>query len=243
MSYVSEILADNPIAYWRLGETVGPIAFDSAGINDALYVDTPTLNRPSLIATHSDGSVLLNSTTEYVDCGNDASVQVNTGTIEAWLKTTENLPFRGVFVKQFAFSLFVNSGTLIAFDFTPGQIRSSGVAVNDGAPHHVALAFGGGTGQLYVDGVPAGAGFVYNVLNHTQNVFLGYGNAGGQFFGGTLDECALYGTKLNAARIAAHYAEAFAQPRRVEKRGVYSPILDRRGVHRPIIVKRGVADP
>jgi hypothetical protein len=217
MSYVNEVLADSPLAYWRLGEASGPDAFDSSGNGfDAIYDGNPTLGEPGLIVLDADSSCRFNGSTQDVDCTNTALLQISTGTIEAWIKTSDSATFRAIMVKQFAYNMFVTSGVLMTFDYPVGQQRSSGVTINDNQPHHVALTFGGGTGQLYVDGAAAGASFTFNVLNHTQKLFLAFGNAGGQFMTGTLDECAVYSAKLSAARIAAHYEEGTAVIRRLE---------------------------
>lgn len=44
MSYQSEVLADSPIAYFRLSETGGATTADDLGSanNDGIYLNTPT---------------------------------------------------------------------------------------------------------------------------------------------------------------------------------------------------------
>lgn len=55
-AYVDEVLADNPIAYWRLGEESGTVANDLGTVGaTGTYVNV-TIGEPSLIATDPDNT-------------------------------------------------------------------------------------------------------------------------------------------------------------------------------------------
>ena len=45
-AYQDEVLADNPVAYYRFEETSGTTAFDTANSNDGSYVNGVLLNQP-----------------------------------------------------------------------------------------------------------------------------------------------------------------------------------------------------
>lgn len=49
--------SQNPIAYWRLGESAGPTAFDETGNHDGTYTGTPGFSQPGLISSDPDTSI------------------------------------------------------------------------------------------------------------------------------------------------------------------------------------------
>ena len=54
---------------------------------------------------------------DFVNCGNSASVQISTGTVEAWIKTANaGTSFRSIVTKGGAWSLFLQDNILIAYD-------------------------------------------------------------------------------------------------------------------------------
>ena len=213
MTYRDAILGTpGLISYWRLGERAGTIAADEKALQAGAYTGGYTLDQGSLIDSDANPAVLFDGTTGYVACTNHASYQVATGSIEAWVRTTDTGTFKAIVAKQLAYAMFVDAGVLKAYDWTGAALRSSGVTVNDGKRHHCVLTFGGGTGQLYVDGVVAGASFAYTVSAQTAQLIIGYGNAVNQFISGTVDEAAVYSTTLSAATVAAHYAAGVGAP-------------------------------
>lgn len=54
-TYDSAVIADSPVNYWKLIETSGTSAADSAGTNTGTYVNAPTLNQSSAVMA-PDGS-------------------------------------------------------------------------------------------------------------------------------------------------------------------------------------------
>ena len=52
MTYASEVLADTPLAYYRLGEASGTTLVDSSGnARDGTYAGSPTLGAASLLVS------------------------------------------------------------------------------------------------------------------------------------------------------------------------------------------------
>src|SRR5205085_1925088 len=118
----------------------------------------------------------------YISAGNAANLQISTGTIDAWVQTTDlrtnlNGNFHGILVKQFAYGLFVRNGNLVAFDWGSSTTRDTGVFIADGQFHHVAMTFqsgvAGGT-RIYVDGALALTTTI-TVLNQGQPLDIGAG--------------------------------------------------------------------
>src|SRR5262249_49076075 len=56
-NYATEVIADRPIAWWRLGESSGLLAADARCSQDAYYEGGPALAEPGLLAHSSDTAV------------------------------------------------------------------------------------------------------------------------------------------------------------------------------------------
>ena len=90
-SYRTEVLADNPSGYWRLGEASGTVAFDeTANHLNGAYKNGVGLGMPGAVATDTN-------TAAFFDGGNDRvewtdlpglDPRTNDFTIEGWVKTS-----------------------------------------------------------------------------------------------------------------------------------------------------------
>ncbi len=84
-SYNAAVLADSPLAYWRLGETSGTTAADSSGNNrSGSYVASPSLNQPGALAGDTNRAVGFNGSSQYVNVPYVAALNPAQLTVEAW---------------------------------------------------------------------------------------------------------------------------------------------------------------
>src|SRR5262249_54513852 len=82
--YSSVVLADNPIGYWRLGETSGPTAFDSSGLgHNGTYTGGVTLGVPGAIVDDPNTAARFNGSTGYVAVPGGPFNMANNFTLEA----------------------------------------------------------------------------------------------------------------------------------------------------------------
>ena len=193
------------VSYWRLGESSGTSAADTKGGNAGTYSGSVTLGAAGAVAGNTAASF---GGGGFVNLGNDASLQLGSGTIEAWIKTTgAGSSYRGIVVKQFAWSMFLYENVLVVYDWTVGQ-RNTGVNLADGAWHHVATTFQNGVAngtKVYVDGVER-LTTTLTVLNQGTGLAIGSGSTYAvQLFNGTIDEVAVYNTVLTPEQIRSHY--------------------------------------
>ncbi|MEW8693502.1 MAG: LamG domain-containing protein, partial [Candidatus Thiodiazotropha endolucinida] len=86
--YSEVIIADNPIAYWKLDQTTGSVAVDSIAANDATLIGNPTRNNPSGVPYDDGASLLLNGLDQYIELPNTGLLDLQSFTFEAWLKRT-----------------------------------------------------------------------------------------------------------------------------------------------------------
>ncbi len=207
-TYQDVVLADNPVGYWRLGETSGTNAknIGSNGI-DGTYGGGFTLAQSSGLTGSSDFSTGFDGVSGSVNFTNPASLQLGIGTMEAWVKTTDSAVIKGILVKQSAYSIFIAGGKMAMYDWTGNMLRDSGAFINDNIWHHVAASFQSGVVNgtiLYVDGAQKLATTM--APNNQGNPLLAAsGNAGGQYIIGSVQETAVYNTILTPAQILAHY--------------------------------------
>jgi len=223
VTYSSEVLADSPGLFLRLGEASGTTAEDDSGNNrDGSYVASPTLGVTGALTADANTAVTLNGTTQYVEIANAAWQNTSALTVEAWIKTTGTSVYS-------VWDRDSSTGTQRVFNFnvneTAGKLRfyrlynaaGSFVAdsvtstrnVNDGLWHHVAITYDGTTCVMYIDGVVEKTATMSGGIRSTSTTPLRVGaksiTTPSQFFNGSMDEAAYYTSALTAERIAHHY--------------------------------------
>ena len=213
--YASEVLADNPIAYYRFEETSGPTAFDTtANGNDGTYTNGVALDQTSAPglgrAARFDGS------NDYVQTARTVSTDF---TLELWINTTASsltgsqsyegngLVWSDVGGGANDFAVAMLNNGLSFFTGNPDVTVTSAVAINDGRWHHlVATRTMGGSVEIFVDGVSRGTTTTNNSpLNANPSIMIGGNVLDSRYFSGLIDEVAYYPAVLSAARIKAHF--------------------------------------
>jgi|GEM_PF-5982740 len=91
--YQTRILSDNPIAYWRLGETSGVIATNMGSLGSAVdgsYEGSVTLGQSGLISGESDTAVRFDGIDDEINIPDHDAINTgklyNARTIELWFK-------------------------------------------------------------------------------------------------------------------------------------------------------------
>ena len=187
-------------------------------LNDVKASNNGTLTNFALTGATSNwvtgftfaSALSFDGTNDLVNCGNAASVQLATGTIEAWIKTSgAGASFRSIVAKPLAYSLFLKDNVLIAYDWVNGE-KSTGVNLADGQWHHVALSFqpSANLSKIYIDGVPRlTIATAWGVNAQTSPLLIGDGDlAGGQSFNGSIDEVRVWNTARTDGQIASNYS-------------------------------------
>jgi hypothetical protein len=209
-SYAAAVLADRPVAYYRLGEVPGStIAVDSSGAgNNGTYENGPTLRVPGLISNTTDTAV--NFATGDVVIPDAANLDfVNAPfTIEAWVSGTYPGGNQRVFDKSAA-----GTGIGYGLDLGADNVRLLGctnfappVTLSGNTTYHVVgVSDGAGTGSIYVNGSLVMSGPYSSCQPYTGTAHIAVANDGTAHFDGTIDEVAVYNYALPAQRISAHY--------------------------------------
>jgi len=218
-AYGRAVSADRPIGWWRLGETSGTAAIDQTGTNNGTYsASGVTLGQTGLVSQDANKAAAFNGSSGSVAVPPLAAYNLARAiTLEAWIKPT-SLPstgvFRSVMTKAEAYSLQFNGPRLEFTVIQSGTRRRlqtpSGVIVAGGT-YHVVGTFDGTTQRLYVNGAQvASAALSGAASTSTAPLVIGSWDGRQEFFNGTIDEPAVYGTVLSAAQVRAHYDAANA---------------------------------
>jgi Concanavalin A-like lectin/glucanases superfamily len=228
-AYANAVMADNPIAYWRLDEPAGSrTALDSTGngynavFESQLMVGVPGLLDGGLAVLVPDISMSDIHLVGPVDLAN-----IGTGgahfSLEAWIRPNSTMGgTRGIFDDHVSLAggvnWAINASGFLTLRFNENAFGESfvatGVELSPGTAYHIVATFDG-TVRQYVNAVSAG--FTVPTLAITSNVPpVILGSTGGpglssNAFDGVIDDFAIYATALMPARITAHYV-AGTQP-------------------------------
>ncbi len=221
--YGAAVVADGPLAYWRLGETAGPVAVDTSGNGrSGVYSAGLTYGQPAAVEGTTDTAVGLSGDPTGQVASASALPSLSSYSEEGWLRTTST---SGGKLFGFGSSQSANSGTydrhvymtndghLVFGVFTGTTVTVSSPAVyNDGRWHHV-VATQGSTGMtLWVDGRSVGSS--PETGHDMSSAFwrVGGDNLAGwpnaptsAWLNGFIDEASLYDKALTPTQVAAHF--------------------------------------
>jgi hypothetical protein len=207
--YSASILPDNPVGYWRFGESSGTIAHDSADANDGTYLGGFRLGQPGI----GDTAVALDGQTGYVRVPDSTSLHTgDTFSLEVWLKRNYLSSYNGtegLFLKGYQVFLdggnFGSGGWVVLRKPNVDVIAKSTLGITDRSFHHVVVTKAGPSVHLYIDGTDV-TGTVGNRTIDDTTGSLSIGNGGARPFRGVLDEAAVYNYALTSGQVAAHVA-------------------------------------
>jgi len=210
--YRDVVLADQPIAYWRLGDTDGT-ARDELGHYDGTYSGACM---HGVAGIDGNGALGLDGRTCEVVLP-DALEFPNTEpyAVEAWIEEPGPVTaFRVVFSKESRNMGPVDGYALV--DSSTGAYFERAILPSAPTTAHEMHAFGsyvhlvgvydGASFVMYVDGQPGQAVADARAMpTYSADALIG-ADLDGDFFTGSLDEVAIYDHVLAADRIALHYA-------------------------------------
>lgn len=223
-TYSATVLADGPVAYWRMHETTGIVMTDATRHRtNGTYVGGFTLGEPGAMAGAGNAAVAFDGVSGGARV-EGASLQLDTVTIEFWAKkraesesgfyVSKNfLPYGGVGSGWFQLLNHGHSGRLefrVTGDGGPALVSSTVLALNRW--YYVVATYDGLTARLFVDGILDSTLDVTAVPKQAAvPLYLGRRSDG---FGNdaVLDEVAIYPVALTADTIARHWRLASSTP-------------------------------
>lgn len=213
MGYREVVLADAPVAYWRLDEPSGGTVADSSGSGKTgTLIGGVTLGQTgALLETNT--AALFNGTTGQISTTADAAtVPPAAWTMEAWFKGANIVRDQYIVARHNTRpSLLVFSSGVAGVDVFDGttHVQLAGANVANSAWHHLVATYDGTSLRLYVDGALSAGPTVSAVYQNTTPTDVWRIGGRSDFSSPaqcTIDEVALYTSALSLAKIQAHYA-------------------------------------
>ena len=233
--YVSSVLQDTPLVYYRFEETSGTSLANAGSLGNthdagtlggvSLGVTGPIISEPSNSALGLNGSdayARANAAIASADFGSDGSYS-----IEMWFK--ENINHTGDLLALTS-NPGAQHGVLVEALGGNGGLRylhrspvgnSGGWNINPSAQtyttgvgavwHHLVLVNNGGAMSLYLDGVvDSVTATAVNPIDFDVDITIGRLGVSNslRYYNGNIDELAFYDQALGADRIQAHFAAA-----------------------------------
>lgn len=154
------------------------------------------------------GYFTFDGSNDYMDFGNSTPIQVSSGTMSAWVKTSSpGSSFRGIFAKQNAYGLFYLDSVLVAYDWGSATTRSTGVNIADGSWKNVAMTFQSGVSNgtiIYINGSSILTTTITK-FNDNQNLYGGAEVNGLQYSNCIGANFSFYNKVLSAQEILQNY--------------------------------------
>lgn len=209
--YVPAWAADGMVSYWRFDEGEGTTAYDSVGANDGTLI-----NEPVWTIGQVGGALSFDGDKDYVDCGNDSSLDVTDAiTVAAWVKRP-NFETHGTIAGKTngnsvtaGYGLFSYIGGLEYNFYSGGWRRTTPrVTITPNEWHYVVGTFDGNNAYLYVDGeqkaslaytgaITAATGYSFHIAFWRPGLT--------SYLNGIIDEVAIYNRALTPEEIQQHY--------------------------------------
>jgi hypothetical protein len=223
-NYSTAVLADSPIAYYKLDDSSGTTAADSGSnsMNLTYHEPATTLFRqtallPADISSLTNKSVKFNSNNSAIRSNYNATdTRFNlTGnfTLEAWIVAPTSGANRGILDRSNnSYRFRLNNANRV-------QIEKSGVAtvmtttaaLTAGQTYHLVGVKNGTTYSIYINGILANSVTSAQTMNNLGTggmMTIGASSSGGWFGDQSqmnIDDVSLYDTNLSPAKILEHY--------------------------------------
>lgn len=235
-TYPTEVAADLPLAYYRLGEGSGTALVDSSGnAHNGTYAGTAAWVS-GLVGGDGNQAVRFNGTNTRGVVADAAWMRPGLLTAEAIITPSALAAGNHTIVARnsTAAAFYLRTeGTTLAGAVVPttgGFTRVTAVRTLEvGLAYHVALTWDGDRVVLYVNGAQDGVSQLSGSLITTAAADFTIGanafTTPSEFFAGTIDEVAYYGTPLSATRIAQHYSATASLTAALVSRGALQTML------------------
>jgi hypothetical protein len=229
--YSATVLGDGPLGYYRMDETSGTTALDSAPpAQNGTYVDGPVLNQAGPQSPAFPGFEGTNRAVQF-DGSNDHMLAASlpfsnttTYTYEAWVNNTRAnnaqaitgyVGSRGTPTGYDALGIMGTysgtRGSLFLWNGAGGTLVQGTTATAPNTWHHVAYTRSGTNVAVYLDGALQASSATHTNNVASNDVFTAMRADGFAPTQGRVDEVAVYdNTVLSAAQINAHYNAAFS---------------------------------
>jgi hypothetical protein len=198
------------VAHWKLDESSGTNAEDSAGNHDGTLTNGPTWTSGQL-----NGALLLDGSNDYVNVPHDATLSLtNAFTFTAWIKPSSLSGYNVILAKGATASTMnyylatYNNQLLVEYAYGGGTVfeaLSGTLALQSNVWQHVAASYNAATQQVvfYLGGVEVKRVTATSTpLTNTSALTIGQGPYGtSENWPGNLDDIRVYDRALDSAEV------------------------------------------
>jgi hypothetical protein len=196
------------LAYFRLNELTGSVAYDHLGGPAGAYTGSPTLGTTGTLSD-GDKGVTLNGSSQYVLVGNVATLRPSAAvSVEAIVKPgsvtgTQNIAGVGGPTVGYCLRLSGSEARFIV-----GGVTASVAGLSIGTTYHLVGTYDGSNVRLYVDGTVGTPQAKTGSIDYGSDVNFVIGNRhgipGAQYFNGVVEEVSVYNVALSQGTVTAH---------------------------------------
>jgi uncharacterized repeat protein (TIGR01451 family) len=216
LGYAAQILADQPLGYWRLDETSGTVAADASGNgHDGTISAGVSLAQSPLVGGGT--SMRFPGTGPIVRVANFGQLVQNSAagqTLEFWADPDPaDSEWIAVGLAPAGADEIQRYGDGTGYWSTFRTSRLAGLPTRTSGVHHFVITRQPGVGwKLYVDGALLSSTTDAGTFGVSADLRIGFGDTPytTRNFTGRIDEVAVYNSALSASRILAHYQAAQA---------------------------------
>lgn len=217
-SYSAEVLADNPLGYWRLGDMIAPTATNSVtdGVG-GIYRNGAMLGATGLLVDDADTAVELDGEDDRIELDGFVFSGTAPFTLEAWVHPDSvDAEYQGIFSNEvtdggnqgYGFSLNYGRPRFIRISGAGYDLVAAPASVSVDEPSHLVVTFDGFSILIFHNGVEVASGPGDKQLLESARILMVGARClynGIDEFDGVIDEVAIYDYPLPPARINAHY--------------------------------------
>jgi hypothetical protein len=196
------------VGWWKLDEMSGDVAFDSSGYGNHGTV----IGGPQWVDGIKGGAIKLDGIDDYINCGNDQSLDIAAQiTIAAWVKTEDagngkHVPF--VTKGDHSYGLkHYSQNSIEFFIYSGGWWQAARFPVDgsfNGLWHHVAGTYDGAYIRLFVDGtLKASTAYSGLIASSSFDVNIGRNSEANRYYNGLIDDVRIYNYALDESEIAS----------------------------------------
>src|SRR3989338_43253 len=212
------------VSHWKMDETTGTTASDSAGTNTGTLINSPTWTTGKL-----NNALSFDGINDYTNISNESNFdfeRTNSFSASAWIKIAPTTVENSILGKEFngptytGWAFYVEPDSVRVFLVNKwdapsnGIVKNSSIQVDDNLWHHVAFTYNGtslASGiNIYIDGVLSNGTVTRDNLSASMlnNVPLNIGSSvsgSANYFKGVLDEIRVYNRVLSSSDITELY--------------------------------------
>ena len=208
MTYLSTVLADTPVHYWRLADT-GQVTHDIG--SNPTHLLAPQTN-PGYTGIASDGGSFFVQGTGGPHHDTSIPSLASPISLECWfwlgwlrsaIQPLIMWDGRGAAPSP---QLYLDGANKLTAYFSGAAAFGNPVATTDQTWHHAVATWDNANAKLYLDGAQVATQVLAGPATTSHPIGVGsYADNGNQIYG-CICEVAIYSTALSSARVSAHYA-------------------------------------